>query len=331
MGVRKWDFIQWELADLDEIRPRVMAIDTPNYITRLTQSYVYHQKRRDAERIPTQHVWAVLGIIRQALRHGFTPVFVFDGPPEALKRPPNPELVSSATELYRKFREHNDIYNSRLAEALNDSKAMQWYFAVNHLKDLFKAIGIPSFTAPSEAEMAAAVMVSDATAGTVVTNDIDALLFGAPHVTRAVKFAKKQIERVYLNDVAAGLKTDLTRLRDLAILCGCDFYPSGIKGIGPRKGLALLNQHGNLERVLKARGLPPNERATILDARAVFDEPMFLQLDGIPSSINPPLVSRVSELLRPVMGKERAKKTTEELVKLWKEFGREQVTLERWT
>ncbi len=329
MGVTGWDFIPWRRVSIDEISPRVLAIDTPNHMIRRLQSFEYN-KRGSVERIPTSHITMATGIVRQALRHNIIPVFIFDGPPESLKRSANPELVAKAAILYALFKQKRDIFDNRIAEQLQMSNALRWYFSVNHLKELLSALGVPTFTAASEAEMTAAVLVRDGIAGTVVSNDADAILFGATHVTKTLHLTKGEIERVTQGDMEDALGLDLESLRDLAVVCGCDFY-DGVKGVGPKRGAVLLNQHGGLEALLRAQGYTVSEREPAIRAREVFDEPNYISTNGVRTTLNPPLRSKVEVVLSPIWGSERTEKYVREITRLWKEFGREQSSLERWT
>ena len=329
MGVTGWNFIPWKHVGIDEISPRVIAIDTPNYMIRRLQSFEYG-KQGNSERIPTSHIGIVTGIVRQALKHNIVPVFIFDGPPESLKRPANPELITKAATLYTSFRQKRDVYDSKLAEQLHQNNALRWYFAVSHLKELLSALGIPSFTAASEAEMTAAVLSRDGIVGTVVSNDADAILFGATHVTKTLHLTKGEIERVTQGEMENALGLDLESLRDLAVVCGCDFY-EGVKGVGTKRGAVLLNQHGGLDALLKARGFTVSEREPAILAREVFDEPNYISTNGVRTTLDPPLRSKVEVVLSPIWGSERTEKYVREITRLWKEFGREQSSLERWT
>jgi len=310
MGVKNWDFIPWRTVSLDELAPRIIAIDAPNYLTRRIMSFEFKRKK-SYERIPTAHINLVMGMTRIALKKKILPVFIFDGPPESLRRPLNPDLVRTAGELFHAYKEKLDIFDSTIAERLVKSPALRWYFSVNHIKELCNALGVPAITAPSEAEMLAAVLCKEGLVGTVLSNDADALLFGSPHVTKALHLTKDEIERCTLADLQSAVDLDIENLRDLAIISGCDFH-DGIKGIGPRKGTIQLQRFGNLEGLLK------------------FDEPNYLSSNGISLRLNPPVVSRVLEILKPIMSSERAEKFARQSVHLWREFGREQTTLEQW-
>ncbi len=329
MGVKNWDFTPWRWVPLDDIRYRVIAIDAPNYITRRLQAFEYGSKL-SLDRIPTSHLSLTLGIIRSCLSKRFLPVFIFDGPPETLKRGANPDLVRRASELYAQYSKSKNVDDSIIGEPLARSRALRWYFSVNHLKDLCTSLGVPSLTAPSEAEMLAAVLCREGMVGTVLSNDVDALLFGSPHVTRTIQFGKHQIERCKLDDIQQSVDLNLDHLRDLAILCGCDFHKQGVKGIGPRKGSVLLKRHGTLDRVLKAKGFSPSEIEEYLLSREVFEESNFISPKGIQIKLNPPNIHDLLSLLEPVVGRENAERQGRRMVNLWKNFNKEQTTLEQW-
>ena len=48
------------------------------------------------------HIHLAFGMIRQALKRHVLPVLIFDGPPETLKRQPNPQLITAAQMLYER-------------------------------------------------------------------------------------------------------------------------------------------------------------------------------------------------------------------------------------
>lgn len=328
MGLKGWDFIRWKLGHLDDISPQVIAVDAPNYITRRISSFT-HRQRILSERIPTTHIHVALGLIRMALKNNIVPVFIFDGPPETLKRPPNPKLVREAGELYSRFHDNSDLYDGEIALRLYESPPLRWYFSVLHIKNLCLATGVPALTAASEAEMTAAVMCRDKIAGTVLSNDADALLFGSPHVTKAIRFSKSEVEYSILDEMMATTELELEQLRDLAILCGCDFH-KGIKGIGPRKGMVLLKRFGNLEDILKYLGFDSLQREEYIKSRETFDEPNYISLNGINPCLNAPMISKLDAMLSLILGIEQAEQTCKEIVKLWKNFGSYQATLEAW-
>jgi 5'-3' exonuclease len=178
--------------------------------------------------------------------------------------------------------------------------------------------------------MYAAALCSNGIVNTVVSNDADALLFGSPHVTKQMQLSAGKILRATLSDFEKSLQLDLELLRDLAIVSGCDFHREGVKGIGPRRGSVLLQKHGGLEGLLKARGFIASERADYLEARRVFDEASYLSIKKVEFRLNPPLIPKVLRALETVMPADRAEYITQNLTNLWKSFGNRQSTLEQW-
>jgi len=329
MGVKNWkNLVSWQMVGTDEISPSSVAIDVSNYMIR-RMAVVPKPRSADKERVPLTHITLTLGVIRAALRRNILPVFVVDGPPESLKRAPQPDLVYKAVRLYRRFSDSEDPWDSSVALPLYESPALRTYFAAEHIKNLCSAVGIPAIGAPSEAEMMCAVLCREGIVGTVASNDADALLFGSPHVSRRLELSKGQVERARLVDMEEATGLDLDQLRDLAVLCGCDFHP-GLKGVGPRKGVILLERYGSLVPVLRARGVSAPDRESFVRAREVFDEPSHISVRGIEVSIRPPVLPRAVRMLTPVMGREKAEVRASDIVRLWKDFGKEQTTMEQW-
>ncbi len=328
MGVKNWDFISWQVGKINTIHPAVIAIDAPNYLMKRIRS-IENRIIQSLDRISTIHVSIVLGFIKKALASNILPVFIFDGIPEHLKRSPNPELIRTANDLYREFSRTQDPRDIFLVQSLHDSPSLRWYFSAYHIMDICSAIGVPAITSPTEAEMAAALLCKDGFAGTCLSNDVDALLFGSPHVSKSIRYSKDEVEYTTLDSVLKSIGLDIEQLRDLAILSGCDFSP-GVKGIGPRKGAILLKRFGFLEDVLRSLGFLQSEREEFIRARETFDEVNRLFINTSDLQLRSPLSSRLTKILNVVMNEDRAEILTSEIIRTWKRFGTYQTTLEVW-
>jgi flap endonuclease-1 len=329
MGVKNWSkIVPWTESDISEIAPGTIAIDVPNYFAR--RLAVIRPVRSSEGKMPLLHIGTALGLIRSCMSAHVLPVQVFDGPPELRKRNPNPKLVTQAERLYNQFTTVRDPYDEDISAMLWNSPALRMYFAAEHLRDLFRFVGIPTVTAPTEAEMFASVLCRDELVSTVVSNDSDALLFGSPHVTKQLQFSKGWISRATLKEFETGVGLDLEQLRDLAILCGCDFHKDGVKGVGPRKGVVLLQKYGSLEPVLKSLGFNSAEREDFLLARETFDEINYISSKKTRFSLNPPLIPKLVKFFEPLMDSDRSEQLIEELVALWRFFGSRQATLDQW-
>jgi flap endonuclease-1 len=148
------------------------------------------------------------------------------------------------------------------------------------LMQLLHAEGVPHVVAEGEAEKACAHMVLSGAADVVVTDDIDALVCGAPRMLRNLGLATphhNSAQEIRLDEVLALLKLTHPQFVDYCILCGCDFSGT-LPGIGPVKALQLLREHGGtIEGVLRRVQPPPDvlQSFTFQDARRTF-------LDGMP-------------------------------------------------
>ena len=330
MGVKGWgdDVVPWAWVAINEITPGVIAIDVPNYLTRRLS--VIRGKTSPDGRIPLAHVGTFFSLVKATLSNHILPVFIFDGPPETRKRNPNPELVKCAADLFHEFKNEGDPFNEDISRALWNSRALRMYFAAEHLKALGSVVGVPCLTSPTEAEMLGAALCRNELVETVVSNDVDTLLFGSPHVTKQLQASNGRILRARLVDLESHMELDIEQLRDLAVLSGCDFHKEGAKGIGPRKGAMLLQRYGGLVEVLKAKGYSHSQREEFVRAREVFDEPNYLTTENTTFTLNPPIVPKLIRLLTPIMAEAAAENMVQRVIRFWKSFGNRQSTLEQW-
>jgi hypothetical protein len=95
--------------------------------------------------------------------------------------------------------------------------------------------------------------------------------------------------------------------------------------------MLLLHRYGGLEAVLRALGMTPSQRESYLLARRVFEEGQYLCSQHSDTGLRPPVPSALVRLLAPLMGAERTGREVRKMIRLWKEFGREQSSLEQWS
>jgi len=117
---------------------------------------------------------------------------------------------------------------------------------------LLEAMGIQCVQAPSEAEAQAAYMAKKHLAWASASQDYDSLVFGTPRLIQNLTLARKRKtpsgfvyispELIELEHVLNSLQLNLDQLICLAILCGTDYNPGGVKGIGPKKALELVRR-----------------------------------------------------------------------------------------
>jgi flap endonuclease-1 len=186
------------------------------------------------------------------------PVFVFDGVPPPLK---NREIARRRAVRARYDREADEARQAGdLARAYGKATMTSRLTRemIEEATTLLTALGIPVVQAPSEGEAQAASMAARGRVWAAVSKDYDTLLFGAPRLVRFVSISGREYlpashtsrpitpELIDLDRMLHELAISRAQLVDLAILTGTDFN-EGIRGIGPKKALKLVRDHGRLE------------------------------------------------------------------------------------
>jgi flap endonuclease-1 len=154
-------------------------------------------------------------------------------------------------------------------------------------QQLLRLMGLPVVQAPSEAEAQAAHMARHGHVWAAASKDYDALLFGAPRLVRFLTLSGREYlpshgtfrpitpELIDLQRMLDALGISRPQLIDLGLLVGTDFHP-GVKGIGPKKALALLTRHGTIDQmspeIRDAFGLGLNRLRQIYLEPAVHDD-----------------------------------------------------------
>jgi flap endonuclease-1 len=268
VGVLLTPIITKQTLTLDQLRGRSLAIDGN---AELYQFLALIRLRdgtplRDSKGRVTSHLAGLFyRTTRLLAEYRLEPVFVFDGTPPALK----------AAEIQRR-RSTRERYEQEHAEAVRAGDLARAYSKatmtsrltrdmIAEARELLRLMGIPAIQAPSEAEAQAAHMARTGRVWAAASKDYDSLLFGAPKLLRFLTLSGREFlpsqgtfrpivpELIELDRLLAGWGISREQLVDLAMLVGTDFN-QGVKGIGPRKALALIQKYGRLEAVPEYSG-----------------------------------------------------------------------------
>jgi len=263
MGVPLTSIAVRQSIELEQLRGKRLAIDGNGELYQFLALIRLPDGTplRDASGRVTSHLSGLFyRTTRLIADYRLQPVFVFDGAPPVLK----------AAELERR-RATRERYEREVvvARAAGDlaraySKATMTSRLtrdmVGEAMELLRLMGIPALRAPSEAEAQASHMARSGAVWAAASKDFDALLFGAPRLVRFLTISGKEYlpsrgafrpitpELIELDHMLAALRITREQLVDIAILVGNDFN-AGIKGIGPKKALALVREHGSIERM----------------------------------------------------------------------------------
>jgi len=285
MGVALTPIVVKETLALEDLRGTTLAVDGP---AELYQFLALIRLRdgtplRDSKGRITSHLSGLFyRTTRLIADYRLKLVFVFDGTP--------PPRKSAEIERRRAIRQR---YEEEHAEALIAGDLATAYSKatmtsrltremIAEARELLRLMGIPVVQAPSEAEAQAAHMAATNRVWASGSKDYDSLLFGTPRVVRFLTISGKEFlpsqgiarpivpELIELDRLLGELRITREQLVDLAMLVGTDFN-TGIKGIGPKKALKLVQEFGRIER------MPEDIRQTLSDLDAV--RRIYLQPD----------------------------------------------------
>jgi len=267
MGLPVRDLILSKEMELPDFAGKVLAVDSFN----LLYQFLTTIRQRDGSPLTddagnvTSHLTGLFSRTANLLQKGIKLIFVFDGEAPQLKskeRERRKEIKQEAQREYDIAKERGDITGMK-KYAGRTSRLMPEM--VDEAKALISAFGCPIVQAPSEGEAQAAHITRKGDAYATVSQDFDTLLHGAPRLVRNLSVAGKRKktgklgmitvkpEMITLSENLNSLGIDKEQLIALSMLVGTDYNIGGIKGIGPKKALGLVKEHGKeFEELFKA-------------------------------------------------------------------------------
>lgn len=187
--------------------------------------------------------------------------YVFDGKPSYLKfreierRQQVKDIAIEKFEVALREKRFDDARKFGQATSILTDKM------IDESKILLSYLGIPTIQALSEGEATAAYLTNTDQAYTCASQDYDSILFGAKRLVRNLTISGKRKvpnKKAYIDivpemfsfqDILSQTKLTRAQLIDVGILIGTDFNPGGIRGIGPKTALKLIQKYSRLEEV----------------------------------------------------------------------------------
>ncbi|RLG53432.1 MAG: flap endonuclease-1 [Thermoproteota archaeon] len=264
MGVKISDLVIAHRIDLEKLRGKSVAIDAFNAM----YQFLSIIRQRDGTPLMTSsgEITSVhSGVFYRTaklLATGIIPVYVFDGEPPPFKRKTVEEREEVRREAMEKWREA--LAAGRLEDARKYAQAALSLTSemIEDAKKILEYMGVPIVQAPSEGEAQAAYMAKKGDVWAAGSQDYDSLLFGSPRLVRNLTFSERRKlpgeqryvkvypEEILLKEVLDNLGISREQLIIVGILVGTDYNPGGIKGIGCKRALKLVEEHKTLEKVL---------------------------------------------------------------------------------
>lgn len=266
MGVNLKEIVEKKPITFEELKGKILAVDGYNILYQFLTTIRTPDGRMltDSRGNVTSHLIGLFSRTSSFLKQGLKPVFVFDGKVPELKHREIEKRIALKVEAQKK-------YETAVKE--EDVEAMQKYGGrtarltkemVEDAKKLLTLMGVPVIQAPSEGDAQASFLVKNGDAWAVVSQDYDALLHGADRLIQNLSIAGRRKktkvlatvivkpEMIVLKDLLKELGISHDQLIYLSILVGTDYHPGGVKGIGPKKALALVKEHKTAEKIFEA-------------------------------------------------------------------------------
>jgi len=263
MGVNLTPIILKREIELSKLRDKVIAVDGNGELYQFLALIRMPDGTplKDPKGNVTSHLVGLLyRTTRLISEYGMKLIFVFDGKP--------PELKEKELQKRREIKESYEAeYELALAEGdlrKAFSKAVMTSRLTSSMiedaKILLSLLGIPYVQAPSEGEAQASYMVKRGDAWATGSKDYDSLLFGTPRLARFITLSGKEFlpskgkfrplkpEIIEKDEILRNYGITHEQLIDISILIGTDFN-DGVKGIGPKKALSLIKEHGCIENL----------------------------------------------------------------------------------
>ena len=243
---------------------------------------------KDSKGRPVSHLMGFLERTTTFISKGIIPVFIFDGKHPELKAEVMEERRARSEDSRKKWQAALDSGDFKEAQKWGQRCIRYTPEMVEETMELLHLLGVPAFRAAAEGEAQAAVMAAKGQLDIVATQDWDALLYGAPVMVRNLASAGSRrmgrvirAQRIELETMLEENGLSREQLVDLAIMIGTDFHP-GIRGIGPKTGLKLIKEHGDIESIcqVKEKEIPKNLpaiRQIFLDHPVAKHPPLELQ------------------------------------------------------
>jgi len=285
LGVLLTPILKREQTSLKALKTRSFAVDASIELHR----FLALVRRPDGTLFTdnsgrvTSHLMGLLSwTSRLITEYAMSPVFVFDGPANPMKRrtlEARRMARRKAEAEYAEARATGD-YSRAWSKAVMTGRVTGE--VLEDAKWMLKLMGVPWLDAPEDAEAQASYMAAKGDVWAVGSKDYDSLLYGAPILARYLSISGQEFlptqhrmrrlipELVKLPENLAILGITREQLVDLAILVGTDFN-EGIRGIGPKKALSLIRKYGSLEHLpdqIRKQGPPGFD-----DVRQVFLHP----------------------------------------------------------
>ena len=311
MGLQISEIIPKNEFSFSQLKNKTIAVDAFNaiyqFLTTIRQPDGTPLK--DSKGNITSHLSGLFYRNISLILEGVKLIYVFDGEAPELKEKTHKnrkEAKDQAKQKYEQAVEEKDIESmgkySRSNVYLDEQK-------IEESKELLEAMGIAIVQAPGEGEAQASFLSQQKDVYAVASQDYDCLMFEAPLLIQNLSLSRKRKTRtgytevhpqtIELKSVLKELRINQEQLICIGILCGTDYNPGGVKGLGPKKSLKIVKEFKTKEKIFKA--IKENEEfekyEIDFDWRPIYEEIKHPNIDKKPiisfPKINPEKIKEI--------------------------------------
>lgn len=248
MGVKElWGVLtpHCERKPINELRGKKVAIDLAGWVCESLNvvDYFVH---------PRHHLKNLFFRTCYLIWEQVTPVFVLEGVAPKLKS----QVIAKRNELqFRGVKPKNSPECTQSQAPKGDKGRSRFNHVLKQCETLLLSMGIQCVQGPGEAEAYCAFLNKHGLVDGVISQDSDCFAYGAVRVYRNFSVSTQGAQ------AAAGGAVDIYDMREItsrmdfgqqkiivmALLCGCDYCPDGIGGIGKDGVLKLFNKYKETE------------------------------------------------------------------------------------
>ena len=238
-----------ETKKLYQLSGKKVAIDISIFIYQYLMNVRHNNEllTNDKGKV-TSHISGIFYKTVNYLTLGIEPIYVFDGKPPDNKsdviKERNKKAENAKKKLMTSSDEKDKIKYEKLSVRMNKGH-------IDDIKILLNLMGIKYIQdKEGEAEAIASELCRIGYVDYVVTEDMDALVYGCPRMIRnnldkSIK-GKDIVTEITLEKIIKSLNISHDKFIELCVICGCD-YCDNIPKIGIVKALKIIKEYENIE------------------------------------------------------------------------------------
>ena len=208
--------------------------------------------------------------IEHLLSFDITPVYLFDGKPTEDKSltmnkrkettKTNDEKILLLKEEITKIEKNDDITDEEMKVLIEDlnieiKKKVKNNIRINReevqkFKEILKNLDIFYYECQGETDSFIKSFFTNKLIDYVITEDLDFLTHGCNYVISKYNYNSNVFNLYDFSVILKELEFEYESFINFCVILGCDYYPKGIKNIGPVNGYKLIKKHLNIENIL---------------------------------------------------------------------------------